>query len=86
MKFNSFLVGQPTNKKNVQSNLDNSLENLLDRKLVLLLKEQRLQRSDLKDIKLMINKVLIDKHLQEQVDNYFESDTSENPEDSRDLD
>jgi len=36
--------------------------------------EQRHQRSDLHDIKLMINKLLIDKHLQNQVDKYFEDE------------
>ncbi len=54
-----------------------NLEYLIDKKLDLVLKEQRHQRSDLKDLKLMINKVLIDKHLQEQVDTYFE-DSPEN--------
>ncbi len=34
--------------------------------------EQRHQRQDLKDIKLMLNRLLVDKHLQTQVDNYFE--------------
>ncbi len=43
-------------------------------RLELVLREQRCQRSDLKDIKLMINKLLIDKHLQQQVDTYFEDD------------
>ncbi len=52
--------------KNSSLNLDNSLK--------LLLQEQRHQRSDLQDIKLMLNKVLIDKHLQEQVDHYFDEE------------
>ncbi len=59
---------------------------LLDRQIKFLLKEQRLQRSDLKDIKLMINKVLIDKHLQDQVDDYFEENPDEPPNDIKDLD
>ncbi len=33
--------------------------------------EQRAARQDLQDIKRMINKLLIDKHLQMQVDEYF---------------
>ncbi len=33
--------------------------------------EQRAARQDLVDIKRMINKLLIDKHLQMQVDEYF---------------
>ncbi len=39
--------------------------------------EQRHQRSDLQDIKRMLNKLLIDKHLQMQVDEYFDQDESE---------
>ncbi len=58
----------------------------LNRDVLMLLREQRLQRSDLKDIKLMINKVLIDKHLQDQVDNYFEENPDEPPNDIKDLD
>ncbi len=33
--------------------------------------ELRHQRQDNKDIKLMLNKLLVDKHLQTQVDEYF---------------
>ncbi len=36
--------------------------------------ELRHQRQDNKDIKLMLNKLLVDKHLQQQVDEYFEED------------
>ncbi len=32
----------------------------------------RFLRQDIVDVKLMLNKLLIDKHLQMQVDNYFE--------------
>ncbi len=42
--------------------------------------EQRASRQDLVDIKLMINKLLIDKHLQMQVDEYFEKGSGD-PED-----
>ena len=45
----------------------------------IVLKEQRHQRSDLRDIKLMLNKLIIDKHLQNQVDKYFEN--NDEPED-----
>ncbi len=72
MKINSFLVGQPTNKKIIQKDLDD-----LMRLLNLVLAEQRFQRGDLKDIKLMINKLLIDDHLQNQVDTYFEDNPNE---------
>ncbi len=56
-----------------------------DTRLDLLLKEQRHQRSDLRDIKLMIQKLMIDKHLQNQVDTYFE-DKQEEPPVIEDLD
>ncbi len=36
--------------------------------------ELRHQRQDNKDIKLMLNKLLVDKHLQTQVDTYFDED------------
>ncbi len=55
----------------------------LDRSLQLILREQRLQRQDLLDIKRMINKLLIDKHNQMEVDDYFER--QERPQ-SEDLD
>ncbi len=58
--------------KNASGNLDNSLK--------MLLAEQRHQRSDLQDLKLMVNKLLVDKHLQMQVDEYFQ----ENPSDLED--
>ncbi len=55
----------------------------LDRKLDFILAEQRKQRTDLQDIKRMINRITIDKQLQHEVDNYFE----DRPEpDSGDLD
>ncbi len=73
MKINSFLVGQPTNKKIVQEVLDD-----LMKFTNLMLKEQRAQRQDLKDIKLMINKLLIDEHLQQQVDTFFEDESQTN--------
>ncbi len=47
-----------------------NLENLLN----ILLREQRHQRSDLKDIKLMINKLIINEHLQQQADEYFKEE------------
>ncbi len=40
----------------------------------LILAELRHQRQDNIDIKLMLNRLLIDKHLQTQVDEYFEKD------------
>ncbi len=47
--------------------------------------QNRYLRQDLVDVKLMLNKLLIDKHLQFQVDDYFE-DQSVHPDDSKDLD
>ncbi len=46
----------------------------LDRKIYLILKEQIHSRSDNNDIKLMLNKLLVNKHLQMQVDTYFDED------------
>ncbi len=54
----------------------------LDNRMKAIQTEQRHQRSDLKDVKLMLNKLLIDKHLQNQVDQYFEQDGSEIVEDT----
>ena len=41
--------------------------------LDLILKQNRELRQDLVDVKLMLNRLLIDKHLQTQVDDYFNS-------------
>ncbi len=48
--------------------------------------ELRHQRQDNKDIKLMLNKLLVDKHLQQQVDNYFNEGSENIPEETKDLD
>ncbi len=57
---------------------------ILDRSLQFILKEQRHQRTDLQDIKRMLNKLLIEKHLQSQVDDYFTN--QDEPPDVNDLD
>ncbi len=44
-------------------------------KLESIQKELRHQRCDLKDISLKMEKLLVDKHLQFQVDDYFDKDT-----------
>ncbi len=72
MNINSFLVGQPTNKK-----ISNIIEVTLGRKLDLILEQNRMLRQDNVDMKLMINKLLIDKHLQMQVDEYFTEDSKQ---------
>ncbi len=46
----------------------------LGRQLDLIQVELRANRADNLDIKRMLNKLLIDKHLQSQVDEYFERD------------
>ncbi len=72
MKFNSFLVGQPTNKKNIQY-----VKDILMRKIDMIQTEQRAQRNDLKELSQKIDRLLVDKHLQEQVDTYFEDNPTE---------
>ncbi len=57
----------------------------LDRKIYLILKEQIHNRSDNKDIKLMLQKLMIDKHLQMQVDTYFDEEETP-PVSSSDMD
>jgi len=46
----------------------------LDNNLQALLAEQRLQRSDLNEIKFMLHKLQNNKDLQETVDKYYEKD------------
>ncbi len=79
--MNNFIFKSPKRLiKNSSANLDTLAE-----QNSWILREMRHQRSDLKDIKLMINKLLIDKHLQMQVDEYFE-DNTQHPEEKQDLD
>ncbi len=47
---------------------------ILERRLEFIQIELRHQRQDHKDIKLMLDKLLINKHLQMQVDTYFDKD------------
>ncbi len=66
-------------------------EGYLMTKLESIQKELRHQRQDNKDIKLMLDKLLVDKHLQMQVDEYFTKDEDNttdavHPEDIRDID
>ncbi len=58
----------------------------LERNLQLLLQEQRHQRSDLREMSLKLEKLLIDKHLQMQVDTYFDEDRNDIPDNKPDLD
>ncbi len=48
--------------------------------------QNRQLRQDLVDVKLMLNRLLIDKHLQMQVDNYFDEDKQDEPQVIEDLD
>ncbi len=49
-------------------------------KLESIQKELRHQRCDLKDISLKLQRLMIDKHLQMQVDTYFDEDSEHIPE------
>ncbi len=55
-------------------------------KLESIQKELRHQRCDLKDINMKLQKLMIDKHLQFQVDDYFEKDETSPQTDQADLD
>ncbi len=57
----------------------NTPEMLLMNQLKVVQTQNRLLRQDMVDIKLMINKLLVDKHLQMQVDNYFDKDEEHLP-------
>ncbi len=54
-------------------------EGYLLTKLEAIQSELRHQRQDHKDMSLKLEKLLIDKHLQMQVDNYFEGDEETSP-------
>ncbi len=85
--MNKFIFKSP---RRLVKNSSNTHEEYLILKLTHIQEEQRHQRQDLVDVKLMINKLLIDKHLQMQVDTYFEKDEEDNsniiPEEKQDLD
>ncbi len=56
-------------------------------KLESIQKELRHQRVDLQEINRKLMKLMIDKHLQMQVDNYFDEDNQNTtPEEKQDLD
>ncbi len=54
-------------------------------KLESIQKELRHQRCDLKDINLKLQRLMIDKHLQMQVDTYFDHDEDEVMHDTKDI-
>ncbi len=55
-------------------------------KLEAIQKELRHQRQDHRDMSLKLEKLLIDKHLQVQVDDYFDRDETSHQTDQADLD
>ncbi len=55
-----------------------TLDDLLS-KLLVMQSQLRLLRTDNQDMSLKLDKLLIDKHLQMQVDNYFDDDEEEHP-------
>ncbi len=67
--------------KNSPITLDNLMANM-----GVVQAQNRALRQDLVDVKLMLNKLLIDKHLQMQVDEYFEHDEPPTSGSSNDLD
>ncbi len=74
--MNNFIFKSP---RRLIKNSSVNFADLMDRKLQQLLSEQRHQRSDLQDIKLMLNKLLIEKHLQMQVDDFYEKSSVSSP-------
>ncbi len=53
------------------------------RNILAVQEQNRHLRQDLVDVKLMLNKLLIDKHLQNQVDTYFEDTEHNGPEEEQ---
>ncbi len=82
--MNNFIFKSP--KRLIKNDSINVLGTVLN-KLNQIQHELRHQRSEHKDIQLMLNKLLIDKHLQSQVDDYFEETSPQtDTDDKRDLD
>ncbi len=55
-------------------------------KLEIIQTELRHQRQDHRDMSLKLERLLIDKHLQNQVDQYFEDNSKDMPDEKQDLD
>jgi len=82
--MNNFIFKSP---KGLIKNDSINVLGLVLRKVSNIQDELRHQRSEHKDILLMLNKLLIDKHLQSQVDEYFEETSPQtDSDDKRDLD
>ncbi len=81
--MNKFIFKSP---KGLLKNSSNIPDAILGQ-LLIVQNQCRFLRQDLVDVKLMLNKLLIDKHLQMQVDEYFPVDRPDDiPEESKDLD
>ncbi len=63
-------IFKSANRLTKNSSINNSQ---LDRQLKYILEQNRHLRQDLVDVKLMLNKLLIDKHNQMQVDDFYEN-------------
>ncbi len=74
--MNNFIFKSP---KRLIKNSPIPAEHLTINKLDLLLLEQRRQRSDIHEMSLKLEKLLIDKHLQMQVDEYFTENEETSP-------
>ncbi len=60
-------------------NVDNTPNESILGQLKIVQGQNRFLRQDLVDVKQMLNRLLIDKHLQMQVDTYFDKDTEDIP-------
>ncbi len=67
--MNNFIFKSP---RRLIKNSFNKPEEFLMVQFEILKEQSRYLRQDLVDVKLMLNKLLIDKHLQMQVDKYFD--------------
>ncbi len=68
--MNNFIFKSP---KRLIKNSPTTLDTVMYQ-LTIVQKQNRLLRQDLVDVKLQLNRLLIDKHLQMQVDTYFDDD------------
>ncbi len=74
-----FSRASPTSKKLANTSLESVMNQLL-----IIQKQNRFLRQDMIDVKLMLNKLLVNKHLQMQVDNYYGNDSEHfEPEDKQ---
>ncbi len=72
--MNNFIFKSP---KRLIKNSSLDLVSIIAKNVDFLLKEQRCQRYDLSILSEKLDKLLVDKHLQMQVDEYFDKDKDE---------